>query len=256
MRNKEGDLLGRLLCFVWVTITLREKHKGREGMYQTLLTNERLRPSSRGKESIAQEVESDRSRVLYSASFRRLQRKTQVFPLEDNAAVRTRLTHSLEVAHVGRFLATSVIQRVSEKGLIASWGLDLTDFKHAFVVTVEVACLLHDIGNPPFGHFGEAAIAKWFTKCSAKNSYFNDFTGFDGNPQGFRIVTKLNGSDGLTGMNLTLSQLASTLKYPSTPSEKSRYKKFGAFFTEQEALKDVREPLNNAPQMRDTICSE
>ena len=223
-------------------------------MYKELLTPGRLRTSSRGAENIAQEVESDRSRVLYSASFRRLQRKTQVFPLEDNAAVRTRLTHSLEVAHVGRFLATSVIQRVSEKGVTASWGLDPTDYKHAFVVTVEVACLLHDIGNPPFGHFGEAAVAKWFREKSKNNEQFQDFSGFDGNPQGFRIITKLNGSDGLTGMNLTLSQLAATLKYPSTPAEKIRYKKFGVFFTERETLEVVRDKFSLKSEQRHPLA--
>lgn len=223
-------------------------------MYKNLLTTERLRSSSRGEENIAQEVESDRARVLYSASFRRLQRKTQVFPLEDNAAVRTRLTHSLEVAHVGRFLATSVIQQISERGLLGAWGLEPTDLKHAFVVTAEVACLLHDIGNPPFGHFGEAAVAKWFSESAVERANFEDFKGFDGNPQGFRIVTKLNGSDGLTGMNLTLSQLAATLKYPSIPSEKNRYKKFGSFFTEQEALEAIRSKFSLRPEQRHPLA--
>ncbi|NJC03199.1 dGTPase [Xanthomonas sp. 3272] len=222
-------------------------------MYKELLTVERIRKSTRGQESIAQEVESDRARVLYSASFRRLQRKTQVFPLEDNAAVRTRLTHSLEVAHVGRFLATSVIQKVSDSREIARWGLEQTDLKHAFVVTVEVACLLHDIGNPPFGHFGEAAVAKWFSGRSDSPNYL-DFTGFDGNPQGFRIITKLNGSDGLSGMNLTLSQLAATLKYPSTPLEKNHYKKFGAFFSETDALEKIRAKFSLGPEQRHPLA--
>lgn len=223
-------------------------------MYTSLIINERIRSSSRGGESVAQEVESDRSRVLYSASFRRLQRKTQVFPLEDNAAVRTRLTHSLEVAHVGRFLATSVIKEISEKGLLATWGLSSTDLQHAFVVSVEVACLLHDIGNPPFGHFGEAAVAKWFEARYEDAERFADFRGFDGNPQGFRIITKLNGSDGLTGMNLTLSQLAATLKYPCTPAEKSHHKKFGAFFTEKEVLEAVRDKFSLRPEQRHPLA--
>src|SRR5688572_28623158 len=93
-------------------------------MYQELLVGDRIRTSSRGKKPIIEEVESDRARVLYSAAFRRLQRKTQVFPLEDNAAVRTRLTHSLEVAHVGRYLASSVIERMRKAGLEQEFGLD------------------------------------------------------------------------------------------------------------------------------------
>ncbi len=227
MRNKEGDLLGRLLlfCVGYDHASGKSTREGKACIKHCLLMSACVQARG-GKRALRRKLRAIAPVCCTRHRSEGYNVRRRFFPLEDNAAVRTRLTHSLEVAHVGRFLATSVIQRVSEKGLIASWGLDLTDFKHAFVVTVEVACLLHDIGNPPFGHFGEAAIAKWFTKMQCeKNSYFNDFTGFDGNPQGFRIVTKLNGSDGLTGMNLTLSQLASTLKYPSTPSEKSRYKK-------------------------------
>lgn len=217
-------------------------------MYEQLLTTERLRISTRGVKNIAEEVESDRARVLYSASFRRLQRKTQVFPLEDNASVRTRLTHSLEVAHVGRFLASSVINEVRDRGLLESWGLSSSEMQHAFTVTVEVACLLHDIGNPPFGHFGEFAIAQWFKE--RVGDLFADFRGFDGNPQGFRIISRLNGADGTTGMNLTLSQLASTMKYPSIPAEQSRYKKFGVFLTEKEIMDEVRSKFALRPEQR------
>lgn len=217
-------------------------------MYKDLLTCDRIRLSTRGVKGIAEEVESDRARVLYSASFRRLQRKTQVFPLEDNASVRTRLTHSLEVAHVGRYLASSVIEESRKHGLQAEWGLLDAEMQHAFTVITEVACLLHDIGNPPFGHFGEFAIAEWFK--DRDDDLFKDFLGFDGNPQGFRIISRLNGADGATGMNLTLSQLASTIKYPSVPNERKRFKKFGVFQTEQEVVQKIRARFGLAVEQR------
>lgn len=217
-------------------------------MYRKLLIGERIRASTRGAKPLVEEVESDRARVLYSASFRRLQRKTQVFPLENNASVRTRLTHSLEVAHVGRFIAATVIEEFKSQKLLADVGLD-GDYAQAFVTNVEVACLLHDIGNPPFGHFGEIAISKWVSGFDEplKSS---DLSGFDGNPQGFRIVTKLAGADGLTGMNLTYTQLASILKYPSLVSEKSRYKKFGVFDSERKVISEIREKFELKPEQR------
>lgn len=222
-------------------------------MYDSLLTPERIRESSRGQKPLIEEVESDRARVLYSASFRRLQRKTQVFPLEDNAAVRTRLTHSLEVAHVGRYLASSVVLEFRRKGLEKSVGLT-PDLEHALAITVEVACLLHDIGNPPFGHFGEVAIARWFNQERFANPLFDDMRGFDGNPQGFRLITRLNGADGTSGMNLTLSQLAATLKYPSLPREKNALSKFGVFYSEESVLSRIRKTFRLAPEQRHPLA--
>ena len=225
-------------------------------MYADLLIGERVRQSSRGKKSLYEEVESDRARVLYSASFRRLQRKTQVFPLEDNAAVRTRLTHSLEVAHVGRFLASKIIEKANAAGYVDTWGLR-GEVAHAFQIVTEVACLLHDIGNPPFGHFGEVAIGDWCGRQDALQG--SDLIGFDGNPQGFRIVSTLAGLDA-AGMNLTLSQLAAILKYPATHSEqvalgsKRRYKKFGVFATEAERLEQIRSKLGLGIEQRFCIA--
>lgn len=197
--------------------------------YKDILRTDRFRESSRGGRDILQESESDRARVLYSSAFRRLQRKTQVFPLEENAAIRSRLTHSLEVAHVGRFLATSFIKKLMDNpggDARGSYGIN-ESCSLAIPNIVETACLLHDIGNPPFGHFGESAIANWFkgywSRCSheikeedAALELKADMLAFDGNPQGFRIVTKLTGVDD-HGMNLLFSQIASTVKYPINP---------------------------------------
>lgn len=109
---------------------------------------------------INRQFESDRGRIINSAAIRRLQQKTQVFPLEQNAAVRSRLTHSLEVQQVGRYISKTVFAELRKRGLIEHYGL--TDRIDAFESLVEMACLMHDIGNPPFGHFGEAAIQSWF----------------------------------------------------------------------------------------------
>ncbi|MDC8010965.1 dGTPase [Tahibacter soli] len=221
--------------------------------YEKLLSRKRLRPSTRPEEELLKETESDRSRVIYSAAFRRLQRKTQVFPLEENAAVRSRLTHSLEVAHVGRYLTTSVF---SQFGRDKAESLGLTDdSKLAMTNIVETACLLHDIGNPPFGHFGEAAISNWYTDYVRRASEYRatseahsqNIKSFDGNPQGFRVITKLAGADGSTGMNLTVSQIASTVKYPCTPSGISDAspltKKAGIFTTEAAVWECVKQEL-------------
>lgn len=212
--------------------------------YEELLRPHRLRQSTRGAVSAVEESESDRARVLYSAAFRRLQRKTQVFPLEENAAVRSRLTHSLEVAHVGRYLATRVIEKLRSKGIYFEAEDDL-----AFANIVDTACLLHDLGNPPFGHFGEAAISAWFADWSARrgsggNSRLSeDLRFFDGNPQGFRIATSIGGIDKF-GLNLTCAQIASTVKYPVLPDgvkeNDSLRKKAGIFWTEGEIWGEVR----------------
>lgn len=217
-------------------------------MYKDLLTAERMRTSTRGTLSLYEEVESDRARVLYSSAFRRLQRKTQVFPLEENAAIRTRLTHSLEVAHVGRYLASRVLDRLDITGQRQAFGLK-GETGHAFSVMVEVACLLHDIGNPPFGHFGEVAISEWFREQDSKG-LFSELGNFDGNPQGFRIITRLGGKPAKNGMNLLVSQLASTLKYQSALTEKKAFKKYGAFASERSELLKIRSTLRLGPEQR------
>ena len=109
-----------------------------------------------GEYNITRHFESDRGRIINSAAIRRLQQKTQVFPLERNAAVRSRLTHSLEVQQTGRYIAKEIIETLKAKGGLEKYGLD--DFAGAFESLVEMSCLLHDVGNPPFGHFGESAI--------------------------------------------------------------------------------------------------
>jgi dGTPase len=103
-------------------------------------------------------VESDRGRIFSSSAFRRLQKRTQVFALELNASIRSRLTHSMEVSQNARFIARTILAELKKEGL-EKFGLD--EFENAFISTSEMTSLLHDIGNPPFGHFAEETINKW-----------------------------------------------------------------------------------------------
>lgn len=242
--------------------------------YSSWISEERVEKSSRSFSTVNQAIESDRGRIIFSSPFRRLQNKAQVFPLEGNAAVRSRLTHSMEVAHIGRYIAQEVLLKFEKLGKLSELGL--ADRMPAFVTLVENACLLHDIGNPPFGHFGEAAIRVWFNnegrlifcKSNTKSidecaDYFSkeyqDFLEFDGNAQGFRIITRLQGEDGKSGLNLTLSQLAGYLKYVALPQEvdKNRrlYKKPGFFNTEADIVDKIRGRFSLRPGQRFPLAS-
>ncbi|MEH2922610.1 dGTPase [Samsonia erythrinae] len=185
--------------------------------------------------TIVRQFESDRGRIINSAAIRRLQQKTQVFPLERNAAVRSRLTHSMEVQQVGRYIAKEILHRLHVEGRLASLGL--LDKETPFESMVEMACLMHDIGNPPFGHFGESAINQWFRKlldshyldgespdrgdnCNVptlrmqrdgldelRGQIRQDLSHFEGNAQAIRLVHTL------LKLNLTYGQVACILKY-------------------------------------------
>ncbi|MBC3765591.1 dGTPase [Neptunicella marina] len=163
------------------------------------------------------EYESDRGRIINSAAVRRLQQKTQVFPLERNAAVRSRLTHSLEVQQVGRFLVQTIFRSLTE---LQQTELGLTGLDRHMETVVEMACLMHDIGNPPFGHFGEQAINDWFEQnlqsclpvyqnetLPLSDEIKSDICHFEGNAQGIRLVQSLQ------QLNLTYTQVAGILKY-------------------------------------------
>lgn len=166
------------------------------------------------------QLESDRGRIINSAAVRRLQQKTQVFPLERNAAVRSRLTHSLEVQQVGRFIVQTIFRKLSQEQL---QQYQLLDLERPCETLVEMACLMHDIGNPPFGHSGESAINRWFAShipqiypkadglsaalAERRLQDLEELCHFEGNAQGIRLVVNLQ------RMNLTYSQSACILKY-------------------------------------------
>jgi len=229
----------------------KSKHHYHAKPYAKLLSNDRLRASGEPGRSLEEEANSDRGRVLFSAPFRRLQDKAQVFSLESNASVRSRLTHSLEVASIGTFVAQQALTRFTRAEL-ADLGLEGSE--RPFCTFVETACLLHDLGNPPFGHFGELEISSWFEGKKVELSegvgpkfekqwqdHYSDFTNFDGNPQGFRIAAKLQASNthDLYGLNLTATTLAATIKYPWNSSQILPPRKKAGYFRSEEQTKNA-----------------
>ena len=217
--------------------------------YEHLFCTDRLRKSAILRENSIDEFYSDRSRIIYSSSFRRLLQKAQVFSLEPNASVRTRLTHSLEVSDLGRSLANQIASRLKANG-----KLDAKKIQEV-VAIVENACLLHDIGNPPFGHFGEIAIRDWAKKRALSalpngiskddrllNKLMEDFREFDGNPQGFRTITKLHTDYDKYSLNLTYATLLCTLKYSRAAGEEKSCeitKKAGYFLSEKDIVEKI-----------------
>ncbi|MCB1775021.1 MAG: dNTP triphosphohydrolase [Gammaproteobacteria bacterium] len=185
--------------------------------WHTLLTRVRLGSTEAPQASSARtDFQRDFDRVVFSSAFRRMQDKTQVFPLSKVDYVRTRLTHSLEAASIGRSLGTLVGEQVIQRHR-------LTDFEAAdFGGIVAAACLAHDIGNPPFGHSGEDAIRHWAHSADygarrvamLSGSEREDFLAFEGNSQGFRIITRLQNPDNDGGLQLTCATLAAFTKYP------------------------------------------
>lgn len=207
----------------------------------TFVSEKRLRESTLGARGDLIASESDKGRVINSGAFRRLQQKAQVFPLEPNASVRTRLTHSIEVSQIGRHIAQKIIQNFGDsQGCYEKLA--------AFVNTIETACLLHDIGNPPFGHLGESAVKEWFKHNREIDEKPDepDLEAFDGNPQGFRLMSFLTGAD-VFGFNLTCTLLLSTVKYPWGVESKPEGKKIGLFSSDIPSYEAACRHLNWTP---------
>lgn len=216
--------------------------------YKGKLSSTRVRQSTVKRSRTIDNFYSDRSRILYSSSFRRLQQKAQVFSLEPNASVRTRLTHSLEVSDIGRTLASQIAYKLNSNNFLSDTNIPI------LVAIVENACLLHDIGNPPFGHFGESAIRDWanlramgampkgLQQTQTLDRLMSDFREFDGNPQGFRTITKLHTDYDKFSLNLTYATLLCALKYSraagETPGE-GILKKAGYFQTEKPLVETI-----------------
>lgn len=266
-------------------------------------------------------IESDLGRVIFSSACRRLHDKTQVFPLTSNDNIHSRLTHSMEVMSIGHSFALNLFEIPAFKDIV---GVDANDANECvrklrdFDSLLTTVCLAHDIGNPPFGHFGETALQCYFERLfdDLKNdlkqskdthvyhhpiilgmlkvakeeqqdkvieeltSFLDDvnlakldFTCFDGNAQGFRVLTKLQFLNDLYGLNLTSASLAAFIKYPNFgPKDKSRSistKKHGVFTTESMELNQVmkncgiiqlgehafnRHPFSYLMEAADTIC--
>lgn len=187
--------------------------------WQTLLCKERPRPSTNPGDHRV-EFERDLDRSVFSTPVKRLQDKAQVFPLEPNDAVRTRLTHSMEVSAVARGLATKVGKWLLDTGKIK------TGDDRCIEAIAAVCGLIHDLGNPPFGHSGEDAIREWFATRFGENGLggefgensqlVQDFLKFEGNAQSLRLVSKLQILADFNGLNLTYGTLSASCKYTAS----------------------------------------
>lgn len=191
------------------------------------------------------EFQRDYDRLIFSAPFRRLQNKTQVFPLPGSVFVHNRLTHSLEVSCVGRSLGHDVAKALLE---IHS---DLADSHLSEIGSiVSAACLAHDLGNPPFGHSGERAISTYFSEGRGarlrerlSEAEWEDLTHFEGNANAFRLLTHQFEGRRKGGFVMTYSTLASIVKYPFSSRLAGKKSKFGFFLSEEEGFRRIADEL-------------
>ena len=215
--------------------------------WQQLISNKRF-----GLEQIHEMRKDDRSefqrdfdRLIFSAPFRRLQNKTQVFPLPGSIFVHNRLTHSLEVSCVGRSLGDSIATK-----LLAKHPELASTHVSEIGAIVSAACLAHDLGNPPFGHSGEKAIATYFSegkgmalKSQLSSMEWEDLTHFEGNANAFRLLTHQFRGRRKGGFVMTYSTLASIVKYPFPSILAGKKLKFGFFTTEIEDYIKIADEL-------------
>jgi dGTPase len=222
--------------------------------WHRLLSYGRLRRPDAVPQKGRSPFQQDIDRITFSAAFRRLAHKTQVHPMSPNDHVHTRLTHSIEVASVGRSLGTAVGTTIAERLKDSKISPDI------FGYVVQAACLAHDIGNPPFGHSGEDAIRSWFDQAEAGGALFTtnspearleDLRRFEGNAQGFRILTQLENNKWAGGLQLTYAVLGAFTKYPiaSTVSiaetdNNPGTKKIGFFKPEQEYFVEIANSID------------
>ena len=205
--------------------------------WRQLISNKRfgLEELHKFKKDDRSEFQRDYDRLIFSAPFRRLQNKTQVFPLPGSIFVHNRLTHSLEVSCVGRSLGSSVSLQLLSK------HPELSDSYISEIPSiVSAACLAHDLGNPPFGHSGEKAISTYFSegkglalKSRLSPMEWDDLTHFEGNANAFRILTHQFLGRRKGGFVMTYSTLASIVKYPFSSQLAGNKSKFGFFITEE-----------------------
>ena len=245
-----------------------------------LISNKRLGQEHRHTErhDDRTEFKRDYDRLIFSAPFRRLQNKTQVFPLPGSIFVHNRLTHSLEVASVGMSLGSDVASHIIGEHRPELRG---TMFEQIGQI-VSTACLAHDLGNPPFGHSGEKAIQTFFTEGEGKElqelvspAFWDDIIHFEGNANAFRLLTHQFKGRRAGGFVMTYSTLASIVKYPYASSAAGKKKKFGFFQSEQsyyeriademgilrlssegQPLRYARHPLVYLVEAADDICYE
>jgi dGTPase len=217
--------------------------------WDKLLSAKRLGLENReikNTDEIRSQFQRDYDRIIFSSPFRRLQNKTQVFPLPGSVFVHNRLTHSLEVASVGRSIANVVAKELKTHDDIKN-----KEILNELGSIVSAACLAHDMGNPPFGHAGEEAISKYFKEGNGKrlknvvtDEEWNDLTHFEGNANALRLLTHQFSGRRKGGFALTYSTLASLLKYPyGTDAILQGKKKFGYFQAEKDIFINIVEEL-------------
>lgn len=192
---------------------------------------------------IRNEFQRDYDRIIFSNIFRRLQNKTQVFALPGSKLVHNRLTHSLEVASVGRSIA-----RMVSKELIDRFGPDFHNEIYDIDTIVSTACLAHDLGNPPFGHSGEETISSYFKfgegrklQSQIPEEQWSDLISFEGNANAFRQLTHQFAGRREGGLSLTYASLATLIKYPYPSFGKGDRKKYNVFNSEIEQFEKVME---------------
>lgn len=236
--------------------------------WNKLLSAERRRPADgSGGFSLRlavgrEEIERDYDRILFAAPTRRLADKTQVFPMEEHDSVRTRLTHSHEVSNLARSIGVRLAFEHGEE--VFGAGYEKLSVKRTVPALLAAIGLAHDLGNPPFGHQGEASMRQWFLAQAhsiagasraggggehqesaifdAANYVEPEFLNFDGNAQTLRLLTRLQVINDDYGLNLTVATLAALIKYPVIyGGDRSGYKKAGVFRSEEHIAKDVWE---------------
>ena len=229
--------------------------------WEQLLSGDRIRSYQKSTTSrdLRTEFEKDYHRIIGSASFRRLQDKTQVFPLDKSDYIRTRLTHSLEVSSFAKSLAQNVGEKIIREKTDSSFDMQK---KEDICAILQCAGLIHDIGNPPFGHFGETAIQDWFKRNLEKIEFngqpltevlkpqmIQDFYHFEGNTQALRVVSKLHFLVDEHGMNLTKALLGTIIKYPVSSLEINKQsgdiktKKMGYFYADRDTFENIETSL-------------
>ncbi|GEO08018.1 dGTP triphosphohydrolase [Segetibacter aerophilus] len=235
--------------------------------WETIFTTQRI---GQQKESAGPRsgFQKDFDRIIFSSAFRRLQNKTQVFPLPGSTFVHNRLTHSLEVASVGRSLGSMVGERLSKE--IADRSSDSYEFyRYELANVIAAGCLAHDIGNPAFGHSGEKAISAYFIdnanllidekpleKFFSKREWA-DISNFEGNANAIRILTHVFKGRLTAGLGLTYTTIASILKYPCEATGINKQfkhrKKFGFFLSEADAIHSIAEKLGMHREEGETV---
>lgn len=237
--------------------------------WDRLLCTDRERKSSVGSDH-RNEFDKDYDRIVYSSSLRRLQDKAQVFPLQENDFTRTRLTHSLETSALARSLGNAIGKWLMEESQKDNGEEFTYKMKEELSALLQVAGLIHDLGNPPFGHYGEDVIRNWFANWFKSKSFEeisnsiksdlrltpqekSDFENFEGNAQTLRIVTKLQLLNDRYGVNFTYGTLATIMKYPWASNDsrfiEQGHEKFGYFASEQ----DIAEKIQNSMDLSDGV---